>query len=70
MEMKMATPKAEQASEAPDDPAIQNGGHVPPRFWILALGSIGVVYGDIGTSPLYAIREAVLAATNKSGPIS
>ena len=23
-------------------------------FWGLALGSIGVVYGDIGTSPLYA----------------
>ena len=32
-------------------------------FWPLALGSIGVVYGDIGTSPLYALREAVLAAT-------
>jgi KUP system potassium uptake protein len=26
------------------------------------LGSIGVVYGDIGTSPLYALREAVVAA--------
>ncbi len=32
-------------------------------FWALALGSIGVVYGDIGTSPLYAVRELVLAAT-------
>ena len=31
-------------------------------FWALALGSIGVVYGDIGTSPLYAFREAVNAA--------
>jgi KUP system potassium uptake protein len=31
-------------------------------FWALALGSIGVVYGDIGTSPLYAVRESVLAA--------
>ena len=28
----------------------------------LAVGSIGVVYGDIGTSPLYAFREAVKAA--------
>jgi KUP system potassium uptake protein len=28
----------------------------------LAVGSIGVVYGDIGTSPLYAFREAVNAA--------
>jgi KUP system potassium uptake protein len=32
-------------------------------FWALTLGSIGVVYGDIGTSPLYAVREAVTAAT-------
>jgi KUP system potassium uptake protein len=30
--------------------------------WTLALGSVGVVYGDIGTSPLYAFREAVMAA--------
>jgi KUP system potassium uptake protein len=31
-------------------------------FWALTVGSVGVVYGDIGTSPLYAFREAVLAA--------
>lgn len=31
-------------------------------FWTLTLGSIGVVFGDIGTSPLYAFREAVNAA--------
>src|SRR5947199_999124 len=35
----------------------------PTRFWALTLGSVGVVYGDIGTSPLYAFREAVNAAT-------
>jgi KUP system potassium uptake protein len=34
-------------------------------LWALALGSVGVVYGDIGTSPLYAFREAIKAA---SGP--
>src|ERR1700761_1185675 len=32
-------------------------------FLALSLGSIGVVYGDIGTSPLYAVREAVAAAS-------
>jgi KUP system potassium uptake protein len=31
-------------------------------FWALTLGSIGVVFGDIGTSPLYAFREAVAGA--------
>ncbi|MGH6771372.1 MAG: potassium transporter Kup [Xanthobacteraceae bacterium] len=39
------------------------------RFWALTLGSIGVVYGDIGTSPLYAFREAVTAA-QAGGPLS
>lgn len=29
------------------------------RLFCLALGSVGVVYGDIGTSPLYAFREAL-----------
>ena len=28
----------------------------------LAIGSLGVVYGDIGTSPLYAFREAAVAS--------
>jgi len=32
-------------------------------FWALTIGSIGVVYGDIGTSPLYAFREAAVAAS-------
>jgi KUP system potassium uptake protein len=39
----------------------------PPSFVALALGSVGVVYGDIGTSPLYAFREAVIAAVEKDG---
>ncbi|MFO1126038.1 MAG: KUP/HAK/KT family potassium transporter [Methylocystis sp.] len=39
-------------------------------FWTLALGSIGVVYGDIGTSPLYAFREAMLAASQGQGGVN
>ncbi len=36
-------------------------GHSRPGsgFALLALGAIGVVFGDIGTSPLYALREAL-----------
>ncbi|MGE3066229.1 MAG: potassium transporter Kup, partial [Hyphomicrobiaceae bacterium] len=43
---------------------VQDGDHTGPtgNIWTLALGSIGVVYGDIGTSPLYAFKEAVAAA--------
>jgi KUP system potassium uptake protein len=37
-------------------------GPVQTGFWALTLGSIGVVFGDIGTSPLYAFREAVAGA--------
>ncbi|HME29354.1 MAG TPA: potassium transporter Kup [Pseudolabrys sp.] len=47
-----------------DDTSIKVG------FWSLALGSIGVVYGDIGTSPLYALRQAVLAATSPGNQVS
>ncbi|MCR6734751.1 MAG: potassium transporter Kup [Afipia sp.] len=42
---------------------------VSTGFWALTLGSIGVVFGDIGTSPLYAFREAVHNATH-GGPVS
>ena len=43
----------------------QNGGHGHGKmgYGALALGALGVVYGDIGTSPLYALRETLLAAT-------
>src|SRR3954462_15000580 len=37
-------------------------GPVQTGYWALTLGSIGVVFGDIGTSPLYAFREAVAGA--------
>jgi KUP system potassium uptake protein len=54
-------------------PIVGNGVHEAPAkvgFWALTLGSIGVVYGDIGTSPLYALRESVLAAVGPGNPAS
>ena len=30
---------------------------------LLMLGALGVVFGDIGTSPIYAFREALHAST-------
>src|SRR4030088_1261646 len=41
----------------------RRASHSPTRVWTLALGSIGVVNGDIGTSPLYALKESLTAAT-------
>ena len=53
--------KASRAIEGSESEAA------PTRnFLALMLGSIGVVYGDIGTSPLYAFRESVLAATGNA----
>ncbi|BBJ00239.1 putative potassium transport system protein kup [Ferrigenium kumadai] len=34
-----------------------SGTHVKQKLPTLLLGAIGVVYGDIGTSPLYALKE-------------
>lgn len=31
--------------------------HDSSRLWALTLGALGVVFGDIGTSPLYSLRE-------------
>src|SRR5258705_13076620 len=39
-------------------------------FGGLTRGSIGVVFGDIGTSPLYAFREAVVGAAGHGQPAS
>ena len=49
------------ANDLPADGAAE--ARSSAGLWGLALGSIGVVYGDIGTSPLYALREAVVAAS-------
>jgi KUP system potassium uptake protein len=34
------------------------------------LGALGIVYGDIGTSPLYALKEAIKAATAGGAPLA
>ncbi len=37
--------------------------HAHPALFALTVGAIGVVFGDIGTSPLYAFREALSQTT-------
>ncbi|RTL77586.1 MAG: potassium transporter Kup [Bradyrhizobiaceae bacterium] len=56
-------------SAAETSAAEEHGqAHSTASYKALMLGSIGVVYGDIGTSPLYAFREAINAASG-SGSI-
>jgi KUP system potassium uptake protein len=52
--------QASAGAPKPDKNAAGNGhGHAAHAgFWTLLIGSIGVVYGDIGTSPLYAFKES------------
>jgi KUP system potassium uptake protein len=39
-----------------------SGSHPKAAFRAMTLGCVGVVYGDIGTSPLYALRESLAHA--------
>jgi KUP system potassium uptake protein len=58
----MATVANEKTASAALHSAADSTFQNKSSFWALTLGSVGVVYGDIGTSPLYAFREAVAAA--------
>lgn len=63
---------SETTITAAETPAANGHGeaHSTAGFKALMLGSIGVVYGDIGTSPLYALREAVVAASGTEGSVT
>ncbi len=37
------------------------------HFWKLTIGAVGVVYGDIGTSPIYTLRECMKAVVPEGG---
>ncbi len=54
------TPSDADTASVPADP---HGSTAKPSHLALVVGAVGVVYGDIGTSPLYAFREAIAAAT-------
>ncbi|MCW3835550.1 potassium transporter Kup [Sphingomonas canadensis] len=45
------------AQDHAQDDSHAGHGHAQDATWKLALGAIGIVFGDIGTSPLYAFRE-------------
>ncbi len=61
------TDRVTETAAAADAPGAGTGREAPQTFLALSLGSVGVVYGDIGTSPLYAFREAAMAASHSQG---
>ena len=40
-----------------DAPHDASHGHARGPLWKLSVGAVGIVFGDIGTSPIYAFRE-------------
>ena len=61
---------AQTPDSAPGSSDIPHqNGHDPKGqgFMALALGAVGVVFGDIGTSPLYALREALAHSHSTTG---
>ena len=56
--MQEALPDAAAPAINGHDAAVA-ASHGAGNFWLLALGSVGVVFGDIGTSPLYALQACL-----------
>ncbi len=55
---------------APEEPSKPAGGHGhEKRLLPLALGALGIVYGDIGTSPLYAVAECFAKVQQPDGSL-
>src|SRR3954466_15365983 len=57
----MANAEAGRRGRAGATAAVQEG-HRQQSLSVLMIGALGVVYGDIGTSPIYAFREALHAS--------
>jgi K+ transporter len=47
------------ASSIPSRPGVAADHHPQSSLAALTLGALGVVFGDIGTSPLYTLRECL-----------
>ena len=63
MEAALDVPARTANPSTPTLPAVAEAGNRPAG---LALAALGIVYGDIGTSPLYAFKQSVQAG----GPVS
>jgi KUP system potassium uptake protein len=64
----MSHPVSNDAAPPPIYGAEGDLTHSSGRFWVLTLGSIGVVFGDIGTSPLYSLQTALGQFKGPLGP--
>ena len=65
-----AVPATPPTTTGPDAHAGHGHGHAPASLAALSLGALGVVYGDIGTSPLYAMKECLAFPTSPHAIVS
>src|SRR5690606_34369761 len=67
----MADEQQPEELEQPPNPLepheAQHEGAEPSSLPLMVLGALGIVFGDIGTSPIYAMREALLNAATPAG---
>ncbi len=66
MNAPSSTPSTDHAGPAPAPV-----GHQPDGFSLpLLIGALGVVFGDIGTSPLYTLQECIYSPTHGVAPLA
>src|SRR6478752_6737814 len=68
----MSQASAPASVQAPPPPppkvAAPAGHHDHGKLLPLAIGALGIVYGDIGTSPLYALKECFAKIDGEVAP--
>jgi KUP system potassium uptake protein len=67
-ESQQAASGAESAATATAETAHYGHGHQSDGKLKLAVGAVGVVFGDIGTSPLYALKESFIGPSSAGVP--
>ncbi len=55
----MESGSATAATNATHETNVEPPGHGQAPFAALSLAALGVVFGDIGTSPLYTLKECI-----------
>ncbi len=64
---KALRPKHGDLVHEPHAPAHGLESHAHGNIWGMSLGAIGIVFGDIGTSPLYTFKECLLSIREHTG---
>lgn len=59
------TAQAQEGEDTDNSPATRSTGPVASTTPTLMLAALGIVYGDLGTSPLYTLQTVMAASGDK-----